>query len=874
MKPLAEVVAAVTAALGIDKDEIVRRKAFLDLTESDVDLLKAVHGRLQGSDVHFVDEFYAHLLRFDETRRFIPDTESLEHLKRTQSTYFESLTAGDYGAAYVSDRLRVGVAHQRIGLEPKWYVGAYGKYLAGLLPQMWRLLRDDPQVFLDTYSALQKVVLLDMSLAIDTYIHADRRAVVGLKRYAEDIIASLPAGLIVLDDSLRVLQVNRTFLELFGMENGTNAAGRDLEEILPLPELRSRANDVLAQGTAVQGMDAALGEKRLRLSLNRIHLAEEEEEEEEERLLLAVEDVTEEQRLRDEARAHERRFHDLVQGLDAIVWEAAVVGEEIRFGFVNDYVERLLGYPSRRWLGHEFWPAVVHADDRDAVFEFYNRVLECSDREDGRGERFEIEYRAHRADGGLVWLHDVVHLTAADAGCARLCGVTMEITPRKDLETQLTHLANHDPLTGLPNRRLLIDHLSQALAHAARRERAVGVLFLDLDRFKTINDSLGHGAGDLLLKAVADRLRGCVREGDTVARHGGDEFVIILDDMAHAQDAAHIAQKLLEQVARPFHGDTQVSSGEDFFSTACIGISLYPGDGEDTQTLLKNADAAMYRAKARGGNSYQFFTPEMDTQARMRLSLENALHAALEYNQFKLHYQPQVDLASGEITGVEALLRWDHPSHGLVSPSEFIPLLEETGLIVPVGEWVLREACAQARTWREAGSPWLRVAVNLSARQLRDQSFADSVAQTLADFELDPACLELEITESMVMQQPHQAMDILSRLSNLGVRLAIDDFGTGYSSLSHLKLFPINTIKIDQSFVHDLPDDTNDAAIVQAIIALARALELDVIAEGVETREQRAFLRAYGCDAMQGYFFSRPLPAKELLHLLSSCRQR
>jgi diguanylate cyclase (GGDEF)-like protein/PAS domain S-box-containing protein len=862
-----EAIAALARRIGIDAQEIAQRKAFLEFGEADVQLLTDLHKHLQGTQRRFVDEFYAHLLGFDETRRFISDEQSLDRLKRTQAAYFESLTAGDYGPEYVRDRLRVGIVHQRIGLEPKWYIGAYSRYLGGLLPELWRLLSRDPQKFLDTYRALQKIVLFDMGLAIDTYIQADRRAILGLKKYAEDIIASLPAGLVVLDESLRVHSVNRSFRELLGLKNGDDVAGRDIEELLPLPGLRERVEGVLASGTAGHGIEATLGGKYLRIAITGIRLAEEEEEEEEEdRLLVVVEDVTAEHELRVQARAHEQRFYDLVQGLDAVVWEAEVRGEEIRFTFISDHVAALLGYPVQRWLGHEFWPAVVHPDDHDAVFDFYNQILEG---DGGSRERFEIEYRARRADGGLLWLHDVVHLTPGGEGPGRLRGVTMDISARKEMEVRLAHLANHDPLTGLPNRNLLADRLGQALIAAARHARAAGVLFLDLDRFKVINDSLGHSAGDRLLKAVAERLQDSVREGDTVARLGGDEFIVILDDMAQPQDAALVAQKILESFVQPFHVEVPEAGGvQEFFFTTSIGISLYPGDGEDVDTLLKNADTAMYRAKERGGNSYQFFTPEMDTRARQRLSLENALRNALERREFVLHYQPQIDLATQNVIGVEALLRWNHPEQGLVAPADFIPLLEETGFIVPVGEWVLREACAQATAWRASGLPPLRVAVNLSARQLRHERFADTVAAALADTGMDPGDLELEITESAVMQQVEVSLETLSRVRALGVRLAMDDFGTGYSSLSHLKLLPINTVKIDQSFVRDMPADENDAAIVQAIIVLARTLRLDVIAEGVETKEQLAFLRAHGCDAMQGYLFSRPLPAAEVKPLL------
>ncbi|MEK7207070.1 MAG: EAL domain-containing protein [Pseudomonadota bacterium] len=870
-------VAVLAKEMGICAAEIAKRKAFLEFDENDARLLRELHEHLLNEvQRRFVDDFYVHLLEFEETRRFIPNARSLERLKQTQSTYFDTLTAGNYGEEYVHDRLRVGVAHERIGLAPQWYIGSYNKYLTSLLPELWRLLRHDPQKFLDTYRALQKAVLFDMGLAIDTYIHADRRAILGLKKYAEDIIASLPAGLIVFDDSLRVRSVNRSFRELFGSGRREELSGLDMEAILPLPGLRQQAQGVLMSGTAVHGIDAKLGGKCLRLAIAGIHFAEEEnDKKKKDCLLVVVEDVTEEHILRDEARAHEQRFHDLVQGLDAIVWEGEVIDGGLRFVFVSLRAEAILGYPVERWLNDPvFWKGCLHPDDIQAVDDFRDRILNReSDTLDGV-PGWKVEYRMRAADGHVVWFHNLARRVADPSG-VRLRGVMMDITARKEMESRLAHLASHDALTGLPNRNLLNDRLGQALVYATRHGRAAGVLFLDLDRFKTINDSLGHSVGDRLLKVVADRLLSCVREGDTVARIGGDEFVVLLDDMAQPQDVALIAQKVLASFVQPFRVDVQEAEGgvQEFFFTTSIGISLYPGDGEDAQALLKNADTAMYRAKKQGGNSYRFFTAEMDLRARKSLSLEHALHGALERQEVELHYQPQIDIVTKKVIGVEALLRWNRPGQGLMAPADFTPLLEEIGLIVPVGAWVLRTACAQYQTWRKAGLHVPRAAVNLSVRQLRHERFVDSVVEALADTGMEPGCLEFEVTESAVMQQLEASLEALRRVRALGVRLSMDDFGTGYSSLSHLKLLPVDTVKIDRSFIRDVPADENDSAIVRAVIALARTLGLDVIAEGVETKEQLEFLRTHGCNAMQGYLFSHPLPAEMLTRFLVDQRQ-
>ena len=434
---------------------------------------------------------------------------------------------------------------------------------------------------------------------------------------------------------------------------------------------------------------------------------------------------------------------------------------------------------------------------------------------------------------------------------------------RKRAEEELAYMAQYDPLTGLANRALFRDRLEHALARAERNGNLVALMFLDLDRFKAVNDTLGHSYGDELLKEVARRVEGRVRESDTVARLGGDEFAIVLEDLSYAQDAIPVAQDILDLVSQPL-----VLDGHEVFVTGSIGIAVRPPSEGDR--LLKDADAAMYRAKQRGRNSHEFYTEEMNVQAHERLALERDLRRALDREEFLLHYQPQVDLATGKIVGAEALLRWQHPERGLVSPGEFIPVLEDTGMIVPVGEWVLRTACRQGRVWQESGLGPLRVAANLSARQFGQEGLVDTVAGILEETGLDSLTLELEITESLLMDDVEASTQALTELkrSVSGIRIAIDDFGTGYSSLYRLKTLPIDLIKIDRSFVRDIAADPDDAAIVTAILGLAHNLRLEVIAEGVETGEQMAFLRERGCDLAQGYYLSRPIPAGELTELL------
>jgi len=453
---------------------------------------------------------------------------------------------------------------------------------------------------------------------------------------------------------------------------------------------------------------------------------------------------------------------------------------------------------------------------------------------------------------------------------------------RNQSEARIRRLAYHDPLTGLANRAYFEDFLHNTIASATRNGGRAAVIYFDLDYFKRINDTLGHHAGDLLLQGTADRLRRVVRGSDCVARSvsqdaeayerdehalvrfGGDEFIAVLSRIEENQDAARVAQRLLDSFGEPFKLDS-----EELYVTPSIGIALYPDDGVDAETLLRNADAAMYEAKQAGRNGYRFYFREMNERARARLSLENNLRKAIERGEFRLHYQPQVDLRSSSITGVEALVRWDHPERGLISPMEFIPLAEDTGLIVPLGEQILGLACAQLRAWRDTPLADVRVAVNLSLRQVREREFSHLVATVLAEHGLRPNQIELELTESTLMEESERSTEILARLSELGTKLSIDDFGTGYSSLSYLKRLSISTLKIDRSFVRDLEHDANDEAIVTAIIAMSHKLNLEVVAEGVETLAQAALLRRLGCDLIQGYWLSPPLAANDLLRFAS-----
>lgn len=468
--------------------------------------------------------------------------------------------------------------------------------------------------------------------------------------------------------------------------------------------------------------------------------------------------------------------------------------------------------------------------------------------------RFSLATQYIATSFGLVFLGLIYYL------------IYREIRGRRQAEEKLKIVATHDPLTALPNRTLLHERLSHALAKAQCHGKPLAILLVDLDRFKHVNDTLGHEAGDTLLQVAARRFYDCLRETDTMARQGGDEFVVLMDELSDREPITRVSQRILDAMLEPF-----VIEGQEIHVTASIGISVYPDDG---RTLLRNADIALYRAKGKGGNSYQFYSAQIDNYSRVRLALESGLRRALERDELKLHYQPKVDLASGRICGMEALLRWRHPQMGLVAPDQFIPIAEESGLIRPIGAWVLKTACTQNRRWQRQGVLRFPVAVNLSPRQFADESLLDDVKSALADSGLEGSDLELEITESMVMNDPEQAVNTLRGLKALGIRVAIDDFGTGYSSLAYLKRFPIDSVKVDRSFIEDIPQDVDSMAIAQAIIAMAHSLRLKVVAEGVETEAQVTFLRNEGCDEIQGHYFSAACAASEISGIMGKILRR
>ncbi|KAF1053830.1 MAG: putative signaling protein [Stenotrophomonas maltophilia] len=709
--------------IGLTGEEIEQRLRYLDWREDDARRLGERAAGLEACHRRYIDSLYRHLGHFQAPASILQDGETLGRLKRSQFSYYQQLWRGPYDMRYIHDRLRVGLVHQRIGVEMKWYLGAYALYLQHMHEEM---LGDHPEA--PTYASLIKRVFFDMALAIDTYGAAQRQA---------------------LEDS-------------------------------------------------------------------------------------------------------EARFARALRGANDGIWDWDLGHDRL---YVSERWTSMLGL-SRDSLGEgsASWFSRVHPDDLPGLRQAIDLHLR------GSSPLLNHEYRIRQRDGNYLWVQ-----VRGIANDGRLAGSQSDISQRKASEQQLSHAARHDPLTGLANRLRLEELLYQSLRRQQRPgARKAGLLFIDLDRFKLINDSLGHAVGDRVLVEVAQRLQRCLRPGDHLARFGGDEFVVLLDDMASLNDAEGVAQRMLDCLRQPLHLD-----GRALVVSASIGITGLLGEGGAIDTL-QAADLALYRAKEAGKAQYARFSNELQAAAQRRLDLESDLAQALERNEFSLVYQPilRIDEKPPRCVAVEVLLRWRRNGES-VSPLQFIPALEESGQIVRVGDWVLREACRQTARWRREGHEQLYCTVNLSSRQLQQPGFPERVRRILDEARLPASALVLEITESLLMQDGAETLACLRELASYGIRLALDDFGTGYSSLGYLKRFPLHLLKVDRSFVTHAPEDPDVATICRAIIGLGRSLGLEVIAEGVENQEHLALLRGEQCRYAQGFLFARPQPAAEVFTSLA-----
>lgn len=708
--------------------------------------------------------------------------------------------------------------------------------IMGTLPLNPEELDDETLIALDPIG-----IIAESFSQILAHLQETNDALLLSKNEIQSILDSVGTPIIVVDNELRLVSYNhqctQTIFRLLDPQ-----VGNYLCDLLKAPECayQTMLHSLCTKLASVENADIELNGRHYQViatpTLN--------EQGQVVQVIFSFSDISERMEIEGKLRQASVVFENTTEGI-------MITDEKKHIVAVNQAFCRMTGFTEEEVMGQN--PAIFQSGKHDVTF--YKKMWrELKQYGHWRGEIWD-----KRKNGETFpVLQSINKISRADGSISNYVSILTDITAIKKSQETLDFLAYHDPLTKLPNRLLFNERLAHAIQLAKRDKSQLAVIFLDLDRFKTVNDSLGHHIGDKLLIGTAQRLSSQLRASDTIARLGGDEFIILLEEVTDPQTVAILCRNLIAAFQDHFAIDQHILN-----ITPSLGVSLFPGDGQDVDTLIKHADAAMYRAKEEGRNEFQFFTQELSNKAYERLTLEAALRLALQQNQLRLYYQPVVDMASGHVISAEALLRWEHPELGLVSPDKFIPLAEETGLIVPIGEWALNIACDQALRWVRSYSCFQSIAVNISGRQFQGGKLVQTIGQALERSGLDASHLELEITESFLMEKAEQAIKSLDALKALGLSISIDDFGTGYSSLSYLKRFPVDKLKIDQSFIRDITTDPDDAAIAKAVIALGRSMQLRIVAEGIETLEQQAFLIAQDCDLAQGYLYSRPLPADQ-----------
>ena len=830
----------IRRSLEIGEEELHFRLEFLNFTDDDRSCLNALHQSLPSLHPTLVDDVIRHLAAFERTGRLLPT--GLDRFRQALVDHLNGLTAGSYDMDFVRNRLKVASVHEKLDVSHHVFLGAYLRILSGLLPETGKIFHDRPMELIGALRSLLKAVVLDVGLILDGGLLSAGGTDRILREFWKELLQNLPDGIVLLSSSLTVLFANAFFLRQFGLSE---------ELVLDRPFERSMRADGFREGIEAMSTNGEKLQENILLFMSRadggdphpvrVTLVATHPPDEEFRILAIVRDLTEETRIRAKADSNYRRFVNLaetaisgiilVDSAGMIVYFSA--SSERMFGIPRDTAQ---GQPVETLLPDLSLLSLIKADDkRELIREALGRRSD--------GDEFPVEISLRRSEDET---DSVVTLVLRD------------LSEQKKAEDQFLRASNFDSLTGLPNRTYLVTHLNRILSRVSRSSRKGALLYLDLDRFKGINDSLGHDSGDALLVEVGKRVSGCVRKEDMVARSGGDEFLLLLEGVGDKSEAERIAEKILDEVARPYDLDHA-----PVFVNASIGIVVWPEDGETADILLRRADTAMYRAKEIG-NSFATYSSDDGICMDRKFETERELRQALEKNEFELYYQPQVDLVTKRVIGAEALIRWNHPERGVLLPDEFIPVAESTGLIVSIGSWVIQEACRQLKKWKESGISPVRVTVNVSGRQFERGNLAETFRTALNDSGIEGRFIEAEITESVLMKRT-MTPEELRDLASLGVLTSIDDFGTGYSSLSYLTRLPVYKLKIDRSFVTSLPTDPNVRAITTAIITMGLALGLRTIAEGVETLEQFGILKSLGCHEIQGFYFSQPLPQSEFV---------